>query len=115
MGSVPHAAEQMPGHRGYIHAARVENLPIVLLEAMSKGLPIFAPPVGGIPEIFRDGIEGRYLPLDDPNESAVRVLHVLGNASLRSTMGKAARARFVLSFETNAVAWKLVQFLQKCP
>ena len=102
-GYVPEAASRMSGHRAYIHAARVENMPIVLIEAMSKGLPIFAPAVGGIPEVFRDGIEGRYLPLDDPVESAARVVGVLRDRSILSTMGKAARP--VLLLHSRQTGW----------
>lgn len=38
----------------------MENTPIALIEALSCGLPILAAPVGGIPEVFRDGVEGYY-------------------------------------------------------
>jgi glycosyltransferase involved in cell wall biosynthesis len=110
-GYVPHASSQMPGHRAYIHAARVENLPIVLIEAMSLGLPVFAPPVGGVSEVLRDGREGRFLPLDDPKECAARVVDVLTNPSVWFAMGRAARTRFISTFATNSIAPKLVQFL----
>ena len=112
LGYIPHAAKQMRGHRAYIHAARIENFPLVLIEAMARGLPVFAPPVGGIPEAFQDGVEGRYLPLDNPAESAVRILEVLTNPSLVTAMGAASRARFLKCFDTKAVAPKLLSFLR---
>ena len=113
LGHVQHAATKMRGHRAYIHAARVENLPFVLLEAMARGLPIFAPPVGGIPEIYQDGVEGQYLSLDDPIDSAAKVLKVLTNPALLAQMGAASRTRFLRCYETNIVAPRLLAFLRK--
>lgn len=112
LGYIQSAASRMRQHRAYIHAARMESFGIVLIEAMSRGLPVFAPAVGGIPEVFQDGIEGRYLPLDDPGESAARILEVLRNPSLLKIMGAASRARFLESFETKSVAPKLLRFLR---
>lgn len=111
-GYVRSAADQMNMHRAYVHGARMESFGIVLIEAMARGLPVFAPPVGGVTEVFRDGKEGRYLPLDDPHESARRILEVVRNPSLSKAMGEASRARFLQSFETESVAPKLLRFLR---
>ena len=36
-----------------------ENCPMVILEAMARGIPCVAPRVGGIPEIVEDGVTGK--------------------------------------------------------
>ncbi|HEY5435222.1 MAG TPA: glycosyltransferase [Candidatus Limnocylindrales bacterium] len=38
----------------YLHAARAENLPTTILEALATGLPVVATAVGGIPEEVRN-------------------------------------------------------------
>ena len=35
-----------------------ENYPMVIIEAMSKGKPVIAAAIGGIPEIVKDGVNG---------------------------------------------------------
>ncbi len=41
-----------------ILTSRVENCPMVILEAKSRGIPVIAPTVGGISEIVKDGVDG---------------------------------------------------------
>ena len=38
----------------------IEGKPMVILEALSYGMPVITTPVGGIPELVRDGIEAEY-------------------------------------------------------
>src|SRR5665213_366285 len=110
-GFVSGAAQLLDQHKAYIHAARIENLPIVLIEALSRGLPVFAPAVGGIPEVFNDDVEGRYLPLDDAPEAARRVIGYLSNPERLLAAGKAGREKFLKRFDSSVAAERLAEFL----
>src|SRR5260370_1602792 len=94
-------AQLLSSHRAYCHGAVMDNLPLALIEPLSYGRPILAAPVGGIPEIFRDGVEGYYWNLDGPDEGAAKLTQLLETSTLR-TMSRAARARSQATFAESA-------------
>jgi glycosyltransferase involved in cell wall biosynthesis len=105
------AASLMPQHRAFVHVARMESFGIVLIEAMAHGLPVFAPAVGGIPEVFTDGSEGRLIPLDAPETAARLIIEWLDAPESLATGQQAARERFVGRFAADKVAADLADFL----
>lgn len=112
LGFVPHAAALMPGHRACLHVARMENLPLTLIEALSCSLPVFAPPVGGMPEVFNEGVEGCLIPLDDAPAAARLIIEWLDDDNRMRNAGRAARQHFLERFEADRVAAELADFLE---
>ena len=111
LGTRADAVRHLPGHRLYVHAALMESFGMVLVEAMGCGVPVAAGAVGGIPEVFSDGVEGVYWPLDDPTEGARRLIELLEDGAAYRGAALAARERFVRCFETDVVAGRLASFL----
>lgn len=105
------AVRFLPAHRVYSHSATMENMPIALIEALSCGVPILAAPVGGVPEVFRDGVEGRYWTLDDPAKSAATLAELLESPATLQRMSVAARQRFKTEFDEGAIGARLTGFL----
>lgn len=94
----------------YIHAARADTFPNVVLEAMACALPVVATAVGGIPEQVEDGITGFLVPPGDSGAMADRVAELLTNDDLRRRLaGEAAmtaRRRFDLEQQATAyLSW----------
>lgn len=68
-----------------------EGLPMVVLEALAAGLPVIATPVGGIPEVVRDGFNGYLVPIGDVPALANKLATLISNSDLRKNMGKHGR------------------------
>lgn len=70
-----------------------ENLPMVVLEAMAVGLPVIATPVGALPGLIKDGVNGFLIQPGDYQALADRLVQLLADAPLRRAMSKANRER----------------------
>jgi glycosyltransferase involved in cell wall biosynthesis len=104
LGYQSNAIALMAGHRICAHGAVMDNLPITIIEALSQGLPVLAPAVGGIPEIFDHGQEGFFWPLDDPEVGADMLCALLEDDSLYSAFSARARMRFEERFSADVMA-----------
>lgn len=75
----------------FVMPSRTETLGLVILEAMSSGLPVVAARAGGIPELIEDKVSG-YL-FDDESQAVAAVRELLLSHEKRAAMGEIARAR----------------------
>jgi len=101
----------LPGYRAYLHASASESLPLAVIEAMAAGLPVLAGATGGIPELFDDGVEGRFWSLNHPLEAASMLTALLDDEDGRLRMGRAALDRFRREFDAQVVAPRLLSFM----
>jgi glycosyltransferase involved in cell wall biosynthesis len=72
-----------PSHR--------EGYGVVAREAMAHGRPVVATSVGGLLDAVDDGVTGIRVPPKDPEALRVAIEMLLGDASLRRSLGGAAR------------------------
>lgn len=71
----------------YILPSYKEGLPISILEAMSYALPIISTPVGGIPEIVKDGVNGYLVTPGNKEEIGQAIKLLMDNVEKRREMG----------------------------
>ena len=62
---------------------RQETFGLVLIEAMSAGIPVIGTNAGGVPEIIEDNISGLLFPADDARALADRIQNYINNPELR--------------------------------
>lgn len=70
-----------------------EPFGMVTLEAMAAGLPVVASRIGGLADIFEDGIEGYHFAPGNADDLAEKLKLLLDDESKRVTMGISARRR----------------------
>ncbi|KAJ6913269.1 hypothetical protein NC651_015700 [Populus alba x Populus x berolinensis] len=78
----------------FVMPSESETLGLVVLEAMSSGIPVVAARAGGIPDIIppeQDGKTGFLFNPGDLDDCLSKLEPLLDNQELRETMGKAAR------------------------
>ena len=90
-GSCPDMADQMSSASIYALSSRFEGFPLILCEAMSKGMApvVFDCPTGPA-EMIRDGENGLIVPLGDVDGFAAALLRMIEDDELRHRCGPAA-------------------------
>jgi glycosyltransferase involved in cell wall biosynthesis len=101
----------LPGYRAYVHASYSESSSLAIMEAMDAALPIVAANIGPIAELFDDGVEGRFWPLDDPEQAATILFDLLEDESKQHNAAQAAYKRFQRDYAADVVGPRLRSFL----
>jgi glycosyltransferase involved in cell wall biosynthesis len=82
----------------FVLASEIEGLPLVVLEAMSQGVPVVATDVGGMPEAVIDDETGFLVPAGDATAMTAAIARILGDPSVAARMRQAALTRFERRF-----------------
>lgn len=90
-----------------------EGLPMVVLEAMSFGVPVIASRVEGIPEAIVDGRDGLIVPPGDVPALAEAVARFVGGQVPWSTLRHRARMRQVAHFSTESMARRTAEVYRR--
>ncbi|MEM4213739.1 MAG: glycosyltransferase [Candidatus Methanomethylicaceae archaeon] len=87
-----------------------EGLPNILIEAMACGCPVLAMPVGGIPDVIKEGKTGFLLKFNDPKHIAKRIVELLNNLEVLEKVSKNAYeyVRENFSYEKTLQVWRRI-------
>ena len=88
----------------FVLPTRGDNLPVAILEAMARTVPVVATRVGGIPEVIVHGESGLLVPPDDPAALADACGRVLASEELRTALAEGGVRRVEAQFTLADVA-----------
>lgn len=92
--------------------SRAEGVPMALLEAMANGLPSITSPVGGIPDVFRNGLDGMLVTPGDVEQIRAAMARLIADDTARHAAGHAARER-ARAFDVHVYARRLADIYQR--
>lgn len=90
----------------FVLPSYTEVFPVVIVEAMAAAMPVIATPVGAIPEIIEDGVNGFIVPSGDWQLLAERIRYLVRHPEKRVEIGRNNLEKFRQQYlaETNIYA-----------
>ena len=108
-GYRPAAAAELAEVDALVLPSHVEGLPVVVLEAMARGKPVIATPVGGTAELVVDGGTGILVPPGDVDALAAALTWLAGHADEARQLGEAGRRRVEEDFSEEAMTRRVLE------
>ena len=96
----------------FVRPSRSEGMGNSFIEALSVGVPIIGTPVGGIPDIIKDGETGILCRVDDAKDVADKILMLLNNNKLVAHMRENGRRLVEQQFSWDAIAQVYAQLFE---
>jgi glycosyltransferase involved in cell wall biosynthesis len=90
-----------------------EGMPMVVLEAMSAGLPVIGTNVEGVPEVVRDGLEGLIVPPGDAHSLARAIERFITGQVNWTDLRRNAHRRQAERFSQQAMATGVAQVYRR--
>jgi colanic acid/amylovoran biosynthesis glycosyltransferase len=90
-----------------------EGIPVVLMEAMARGLPVISTYHSGIPELVQDGISGFLLRERDVDGLAEKLEHLITHPEMRDQMGAEGRKYVEENYNIDKLNNRLVEIYKE--
>ena len=72
----------------FLNTSRVDNMPVVLIEACAMGLPVVTTNAGGIPDLLTEGVTGLLAPVSNESAISSAVIKLLENPELAERLSQ---------------------------
>ena len=90
-----------------------EGIPVVLMEAMARGLPVVSTQHSGIPELVKDGVSGFLVPERDVDGLVEKLNYLIEHPEVWSEMGRAGRMYVQEHHDIHKLNDRLVEIYQE--
>ncbi len=107
------ARSALAGATIFVLPSHAEALPMALLEAMSWSLPVVTTPVGGIPQVIENEVNGLLVTPGDVDGLAAAIARLMREPALRESLGAAARRTIERSYSLDASIERLIQIYRR--
>ncbi len=98
----------------FLFTPRAETLSLVVMEAISCGIPVVAFKTGGVPEIFRHAKDGYAVEFQDIENLVQSVELMISDPGLRSKFSTNARIRATTKFNQESIYKEYMDFYARC-
>jgi colanic acid/amylovoran biosynthesis glycosyltransferase len=82
----------------FVLTSFAEGVPVVLMEAMSMGVPSIATNITGVPELVTNGVHGILVTPSDEEDLAGAIISLMDNPDMRARFAKEAREKVSRDF-----------------
>jgi glycosyltransferase involved in cell wall biosynthesis len=96
----------------FVLASFAEGVPVVLMEAMAKEIPVISTRITGIPELIEHQEDGLLAVPGDPEDLARQIRQLLDSAEMRNRLGKAGRIKVNQSYNQHRNNAQMVSHFQ---
>ena len=118
--NVPHISSESELAQAYstldifLYTSIADNCPLVVLEALSCGVPIVTFDTGGIPELVRDGVDGQVSQYKNEREIVKSLEKLATDAGLRAAYSQHAREIAMAKFDHKIVFEQYGRLYERC-
>ncbi len=104
----PAAAAELAGADVLVLPSHDEGLPLVILEALARGVAVIATPVGAIPEVLQHGRTALIVPPGDVPALAAAITELAADPALRARLAANGQALYRRDFTAAAYADRMI-------
>lgn len=89
-----------------------EGIPVVIMEALARGIPVISTYHSGIPELVDDGVSGFLVPERDADSLSDRLTYLLDHPEVWPKMGEEGRNKVEKNYNINILNNQLVNLFR---